>query len=293
MGATTNHNGVVNHWVNGLMLDRYATAERAAGRAQSTIDLRLYYLARWEAVVERSGISLELIDDFLSWQRWDASARRSAAGAVRSWLRWAHRRGEEGLPVPDLIELPPGVRGVPRPVDDDQVSRALDRATEDDQLAILLGRNAGLRCAEIARVHTGDVVGQALIVRGKGRRERGIPLTDDLIQLLDGRPAGYAFPGRFGGHITPGALGRRISRALGPGASAHNLRHAFATEAYRSTRDILAVRKLLGHASVSTTQVYADAEDSAARRAVEGAQLRRSPLKRAARGADTSGHGQV
>ena len=97
---------------------------------------------------------------------------------------------------------------------------------------IRLGAECGLRRGEIARVHSDDVVadsaGRSLIVRGKGDKQRIVPLPDDLAGIImDAR--GYLFPGRFGGHVEESYIGDHISRLLPDGYAAHTLRHRFAT----------------------------------------------------------------
>ena len=77
-------------------------------------------------------------------------------------------------------------------------------ATSSEKLMIRLGAECGLRRGEIARVHSDDVVadsaGRSLIVRGKGDKQRIVPLPDDLADIImDAR--GYLFPGRFVGHV--------------------------------------------------------------------------------------------
>ena len=135
----------------------------------------------------------------------------------------------------------------------------MEMATTSERLMIRLGAECGLRRGEIARVHSDDVVadnaGRSLIVRGKGDKQRIVPLPDDLAGIImDAR--GYLFPGRFGGHVEESYIGDHISRLLPDGYAAHTLRHRFATTAYAATHDLFVVAELLGHESVETTEHY-------------------------------------
>jgi integrase len=131
---------------------------------------------------------------------------------------------------------------------------ARERATG---LMIGLGGRCGLRRAEIAHTHTGDVQGEYLRITGKGGVTREIVLPPRIGAAVLAAPDGLLFPGaRPGESITPDAAGRRISAALPPGWTAHTLRHRYATEAYERTGDLLLVQRMMGHASPATTMRY-------------------------------------
>lgn len=135
---------------------------------------------------------------------------------------------------------------------------------------ILLATFGGLRRSEIARVHADDVEDGFLIVTGKGGRRRFVPIHPVLAPHLEvvRIRGGWAFPGRFAGHCHPDHVGKHLARLLGSGWTGHTLRHRFATEAYRGSRDLRAVQELLGHASVATTQIYVGLDTEALTNAV-------------------------
>lgn len=260
-----------NPEINGDSLARWEWAQRARGTAPSSIRLYRHYLARLAATLDGRPVDLEAIDAFLASPHWTPNTRRSAAVAVRSWLTYAHRAGIPA-PTPLDVELPRTRRGLPRPAADEDIRAALRRCDADTGLMILLAAEAGLRRAEIARLEVADLAGGVLRIRGKGGRERAVPCPTDLAPIIAHRPGRYVFPGRLPGRpITADAVGRRMSRSLPDGVTAHTLRHRFATTVYRAGRDILALSQLLGHASVATTQIYAAAADDAMRRAVDDA----------------------
>lgn len=154
------------------------------------------------------------------------------------------------------------------------MAAAILAADERVRLMIALGSH-GLRRGEIARAHTdalrADLGGVALDVDGKGGKRRLVPLTDALGRELGRLPAGWVFPSPAGGHLTPAHVGKLVSRCLPAGVTPHQLRHRFATRAYAATRDIEAVRQLLGHASLVTTQRYVATPADALRAAVVAA----------------------
>ena len=142
---------------------------------------------------------------------------------------------------------------------------------------IRLAGEHGLRRAEIAVVHSRDVVhdllGYSLQVHGKGGRLRYVPLADDVANaILDA--AGYAFPGKIDGHLSPWWVGKLVSRLLPKGWTTHTLRHRFATVSYAEDHDVFAVQDLMGHASPATTLRYVALADDAKRRLVEASRFR-------------------
>lgn len=151
---------------------------------------------------------------------------------------------------------------------------------------ITLAAEAGLRRGEIAVVSRSDVIeertGSSLIVHGKGRRERTVPLTPaaaDAVarQFHDVSPElPWLFPsmGRYAdAHLQPIRVGELVNEALSGRWSAHTLRHRFATEAYRSSRDLLLVQTLMGHSKPETTAIYVGLDTAQARSVVNGISL--------------------
>lgn len=149
--------------------------------------------------------------------------------------------------------------------------RAMLEADERTRMMLLLGGHAGLRCCEIAAVHSRDIVGTrgnySLLVHGKGRRERLVPLSNLLALDILARD-GYVFPGQIDGHLSAAYVSKLLSRALPAGMTAHQLRHRFATQALRgSGGNLRVVQELLGHSSIATTQVYTAVETNELRTA--------------------------
>lgn len=151
---------------------------------------------------------------------------------------------------------------------------------------ITLAAEAGLRRAEIAVVARPDVIdepdGMSLIVHGKGRRERSVPLTPatraavarqfDLVSPEN--PWLFPSKGRYADtHLQPVRVGELINDALPGRWSAHTLRHRFATEAYRNSRDLLLVQTLMGHSKPETTAIYVGLDTAEERRVVDGISL--------------------
>ena len=233
---------------------------RAAGLSAQTIKSRRYKMVHLAALLMPSGpedVTTEQIVQTFARQQWKPETRKAYRNTISSFFRWLHKSGrrsdDPSLDVP-RVKKP---HAHPRPCPDRYIAAAMEMATSSERLMIRFGAECGLRRGEIARVHSDDVVadsaGRSLIVRGKGDKQRIVPLPDDLAGIvMDAR--GYLFPGRFGGHVEESYIGDHISRLLPDGYAAHTLRHRFATTAYAATHDLFVVAELLGHESVETTR---------------------------------------
>lgn len=253
-------------------LAEYEVAQRAAGRSPGTIRLHRHYLEQLRARhADPWSVTTRDLRAVLASRRWAAETRRSARSAFRGFYRWAHGSGyvddDPGLEL-EAIRVPPGV---PRPTPELVVAQTLAYSPPRVALMVLLAAYAGLRAAEIARVHADDLVGDELVVRGKGGRVRAVPIVEPSLLLRLRQLDGWAFPNGLGSHLSPGHVTKLVSAALPDGWTCHTLRHRFASAAYAGTRDLLAVGQLLGHSRPETTQRYVRLPDDALRAAARAA----------------------
>jgi integrase len=241
----------------------------AGGASEGTVALRSAHLRRFG---KRADLETATAGDIVAWlgdPGLKPSTRHSYRASVRMFYRWMRLTGRREDDPTEGTRSIPVPRAQPRPAADDAVRDALAKATQEDRLALMLAALAGLRRAEIAGLHADDIDDTGIRVTGKGGVVRTVPIHPLLMRELKPWAArgGYLFRGRDGrGPVSADAMGRRISRLLDTGA--HSLRHKFASDAYRGTRDIRAVQELLGHASVATTQVYVAVDGDALSAAV-------------------------
>jgi integrase/recombinase XerC len=237
------------------------------------------------------GVDRLAMRGFLAQLSRQGLGKRSMArtlSAVRSFYRWMHRN--------ELVESNPA-RAVGAPKLDRYLPAYLDRAQIDllfqaaearamegkfvdvRNLAILeLFYSTGMRLSELQGLSRSDVdlVSQQAKVRGKGRKERLVPIgdhaalalrnyeskRDDLIRGIGPRADRTAFfLARTGKRIAVRAVQKAVNAFLkqideDAGLSVHSLRHTFATHLLDAGADLRAVQELLGHASISTTQIY-------------------------------------
>lgn len=216
---------------------------------------------------------------FLANRRGDGLTNRSTArelSALRNFLRFA--LGDEAA-IPAL-KGPRVQRSLPRPVDPEAVlalaGDAANSATDGwigarDWAVLLLLYGCGLRVSEATGL-TGDVLpmGQTLRVTGKRNKTRIVPLLDNVREAIEGYLELCPYPpakgeplfrGRRGGPLSPALIRRTVQGArkrlgLPEKTTPHALRHSFATHLLAGGADLRSLQELLGHASLSSTQVY-------------------------------------
>jgi integrase/recombinase XerC len=236
-----------------------------------------------------SGVDRLALRSFMGWCQRKGLARRTVArklSAVRTFFRFLHR--EERLPgnparavrAPRMEKRLPGhVRreGIARVFAGAEVRAAENSLTGTRDLVMLeLLYGSGLRLAELHALNLDDVdlVGERVKVTGKGRKERIVPVTGSAIRAIrryEPRRASLPVqPGADRDALLLNRQGRRLStrsiqravRAIleraaeGEGLSVHSLRHSFATHLLDGGAELMAVKELLGHVSLSTTRIY-------------------------------------
>lgn len=169
---------------------------------------------------------------------------------------------------------PPCPRPTPEPAYRDGLAAADGRTW----LILSLAASCAMRRGEIAQVNERDLLddltGRSLVVHGKGGKLRIVPLPADLaeaVRIACRAGGGWAFPGQIGGHLSPQRVGILASRVLPGDWTLHTLRHRCATVAHNLDHDLLSVKRLLGHASVATTERYVLVQDDRLRQLVEHA----------------------
>ena len=248
-----------------------ATAER----------LLAFLQAHWGEQATRPRLSHTTTADlraFLALRRGKGLGDKSAArelSAVRTFLAWAG----EGTPGP-RIKGPRVKAGLPRPIAPHEATALAAHVAEDaaepwmgarDWAVLLLLYGAGLRIGE-ALALTGAVLplGETLAVTGKRGKTRVVPLLPRVRDAVKAYTAQSPWPpardlplfrGAKGGPLSPGLIRVAVRRArarlgLSDRTTPHALRHSFATHLLGRGADLRALQELLGHASLSSTQVY-------------------------------------
>ena len=226
--------------------------------------------------------------------------KRGRAGA-RSFARFLEREGHGKVGALAAVRAPKIERTLPKPLGVASAKRIGDadlRAGEEREpwvlardaavLALLYG--CGLRISEALGLKPKDFAGgrDALTVTGKGNKTRMVPLLAQVAKLIadyvalcpyDLPAEGPLFVGEKGGPLSPRIIQlvmERLRGALGLAdtATPHALRHSFATHLLARGGDLRAIQELLGHASLSTTQIYTGVDSERLLEAYRGAHPR-------------------
>ena len=265
------------------------------GRSANTLAAyRRDLAAYWEFLVGRQltldDVTDRVVEDYLAFLRASGKAPASVARAlvaVRSLHRFCEDEGLSSCNPAEDVERPRVPAGLPKALSEDEVGRLLGAVVGDDAIArrdraileVLYG--CGLRVSELVGLSLADVDLAASMLRafGKGAKERVVPVgrlaREALGAWLEPAGRGALVPARWARRgdaeaVFLNARGGRLSRqgawgvvrqygdrvGLGDRLTPHVLRHSCATHMLDHGADIRVVQELLGHASISTTQVY-------------------------------------
>ncbi|TMQ69874.1 MAG: tyrosine recombinase XerC [Candidatus Eisenbacteria bacterium] len=225
-----------------------------------------------------------------------ASSAARALAAWRTFSRFCLRRGVLARDPARALPTPKRPRRLPRTLPERDLAQALDRIASSDAASIRdralleIAYSSGLRLSELVGLDHGDLDLQAGLVRvrGKGRRERIVPVGRAALETLRRYREGVSARAERDAPVFVNALGRRLSgrtvqrvvrRRLGQvagglGVTPHALRHSFASHLLDRGADLRAIQELLGHRSLSSTQIYTHVSRSRLRRAYEQAHPR-------------------
>ena len=281
----------MTHWLAHLRAERRLSPKTLEAYARDLRQFLDFLCGHWgEHVTLERFATIEAIDirAFLAMRRAEDIASRSlmrALAGLRSFGRFLEREGRGRVGALSAIRAPKVGKSLPKPIGMTAAKRLTDadeRAGETREqwilardaavMALLYG--SGLRISEALALKRRDVPkpgeGDVLIVTGKGNKTRMVPVLQNVLQLVQDYvatcpyplpPGGPVFVGARGGPLSPRIIQLAMERMRGAlglpdSATPHALRHSFATHLLSRGGDLRAIQELLGHASLSTTQIY-------------------------------------
>ena len=208
-----------------------------------------------------------------------------ALSVVRSFFSWLERNNLGGNPAIKALNTPKIPHGTPKPIMAKNAIRAVETIKNEteyswiatrDAAVLLLLYGAGLRISEALGIMVKDApIGNSLRILGKGNKERTVPILPVIRAAVRSylescpynlMPEDTLFRGVRGGALSPRIIQKRMQllRAqlgLPDSATPHALRHSFATHLLSNGGDLRSIQKLLGHVSLSTTQIYTEVDE--------------------------------
>ncbi|WP_443026027.1 tyrosine recombinase XerC [Sphingomonas sp. PB2P19] len=268
-------------WAEHLARDRRRSVHTVRAYRASAERLVAFLGHHWGERIDRATLAKATAADiraYLTQRRGAGLGNASAArelSAVRGFLAWANADAE-----PPRLRGPRVKAGVPRPVSPAEAIALAEEVADDaaepwigarDWAVLLLLYGAGLRIGEAVAL-TGAVLplGATIMVTGKRAKTRVVPLLPQVRAAIEAYAAQVPFVvardeplfrGAKGGPLSAGVVRRAVQAArgrlgLGERTTPHALRHSFATHLLGRGADLRALQELLGHASLSSTQVY-------------------------------------
>jgi integrase/recombinase XerC len=268
-------------WAEHLTRDRRRSGHTVRAYRASAERLTSFLMGHWGQEVDRAALARVSAADlraYLSQRRESGLGNASAArelSAVRGFLAWANADAEQPRLRGPRVKV-----GLPRPLSPADAVALAEEVADDaaepwigarDWAVLLLLYGAGLRIGE-ALALTGAIMplGETIVVTGKRAKTRMVPLLPQVRVAIEayiaqtpwatarGEPL---FRGVKGGPLSPVMIRRavRVARArlgLGDRTTPHALRHSFASHLLGRGADLRTLQELLGHASLSSTQVY-------------------------------------
>ena len=292
-------------WTDLLHLhERDLTASGAAPKTITAYRRDLAQFSRWYAGVGSDPLAVGHRDvrryaAHLSASGCAPSTVARKLAAIRSLYAFLLRTGRITQNPADLVSAPKAASRLPRVLTSEQMAEILETAPAKtplelrDRAMIELAYSCGLRSEEVISLSLDalDFDSEQLSVVGKGSRHRRLPVGEPAQRAVEdylsrGRPSLVDDPGetalfisRNGRRLSPSDVSRRLSvrvrdAAAASGISPHALRHSFATHLLEGGADLRTIQELLGHSSISTTQVYTHLDSARLRDAYAGSHPR-------------------
>jgi integrase/recombinase XerC len=245
-----------------------------AGTNSSSIDDRM---VKCEPLTIREFLA------YLYGQNYTKSTTARKLATLRSFYKFLIRRGMVSVNPLSTIRTPKQEKRLPKCLDLEQVQKLLDAPGDADLLSardrsmLEVLYSSGIRVSELVDLEMADLDLQegVLRVRGKGRKDRLTPIGSQAIKALQRyfelrngdaksqqpQSANRVFLNKHGEPLSTRSVRRKLDKylvmaGLDPGISPHTLRHSFATHLLNNGADLRSVQELLGHQSLSTTQIY-------------------------------------
>jgi integrase/recombinase XerC len=275
----------ITRWQAWLRVEKNVSRHTLRAYTHDVAEFIAFLSRHKEEAISLDKLSSTDIRDFRSWMSGKTrdgasnSSRARSLSGIKNFLKWLDRQGVMHNFAINSLQTPKTPRRLPRPLGESQALRlAGEKGGETwvelrDRALFTLLYGCGLRINEALALDVGDAPHEGFIrVMGKGRRERQAPVLEIVEQRLNLYRAACPFPetperplfmGERGKRLNQGIAQKslrdqRMALGLAENATPHALRHSFATHLLQNGANLREIQELLGHASLSTTQIYTE-----------------------------------
>lgn len=266
-----------------MLIDSFLNRLKTIGKSDGTITMYKSTLVEFMKWFESNGKDfdkdIENIDDntiydYLSWctdKGNDDNTKKRKLSTIKSFFTYLRKRRLVKENPVDLVDSIKSSKTIPRYFSKEEYQKLLDNvegtSKERDKLIIELFFNTGLRLSELISINRPKIFGDSIIIKGKGNKERTVYLNDYIRDRLneyisknkDINVGSPLFISTWNKRLSVSMIKTIISKAekkAGLKTGVHILRHSFATSMLDSGAGIREIQELLGHESISTTQIY-------------------------------------
>ena len=277
----------LNKWQQFLQFERNLSRHTVRAYTHDVAEFLRFLSQHQAAQISLNALGQADLRDFRGWLSKQAvngagtATRARALSSVKNLLQWLDRQGTLHNATICTVRSPKKSRKLPRPLYEGQAFSLLFDVAADDWIGIrdkalfTLLYGCGLRIDEALSLNVRQVPHDGYLrVIGKGRRERQVPVLRQVEDALKTYRATCPFPetpdrplfmGEKGGRLHQGIAQKtlrqlRVTLGLPETATPHALRHSFATHLLANGANLREIQELLGHASLSTTQLYTELE---------------------------------
>jgi len=214
-----------------------------------------------EIIQESQQIIINLMPYRIKIKQLNAKTISKKLSAIRSFVSYLNDEGMRVvLKADDSVKV---AKTLPKPISHEHILQALSHAKLEEKLVVLMLYGLGLRISELTSMKLEDISLSWVRVLGKGNKHRDIPLLESVKQILDDylgifNTKKFLFE-KKGEKLSENSLRyivTKVFKRVGMKVTPHQLRHSYATALLNGGAPIVDVSELLGHASMSTTQIY-------------------------------------
>lgn len=274
-----------------LELERHASPETIRNYASDLRQFQSFMMTESPTAhtLDPASVTTESIRSYLHWldrKREKSTSMARKLASLRSFYRHLQQEGRVGLNPAESIRTPKQPKHLPRVLTKDDAAALMEFPAGQtgsllrDRALLETLYSTGARVSELVGINAEDLRSSEGLVhlRGKGRKERIVPIGDMALQAIQAylaqrplveaqglttkttRPPSPVFRNSRGGRLTTRSVARIVvrysNRLAGGSVSPHTLRHSFATHLLDEGADLRSIQEMLGHASLSTTQKY-------------------------------------